>query len=391
MNIYEELGVKPIINAAGTQTFLGGSIVHPKVLEAMDEASQKYVNMGELIEKAGEFIAKITGAEAGLVTAGCYAALVVGTAACIMRGTDLEKIDNHPLHHYPESKEWIDLIQIPPDTEGLKNKVIIQRGHYTPYEHAFRVGGGKLLKVGSEDSCTVKEIEEAIDEKTAAIAFIVARNERGVPLEEVIAIGRKHDIPVIVDAAAELPPRENLRKFVAMGADLVAFSGGKAIMGPNDTGFLCGRRDLIRLAALQAFPYHGIGRAAKVDRAQVVGLITALKLFLEKDEEAEFKGWEDKLKTIIAVLKDAPHIKGMEIKIETETRRSPILTIEIDVDTLKVGSKELAYRLRETPPYVWVLFAEPDKLMVFPYTLKDGEERIVAESIKRVLNSQISG
>lgn len=391
MDVYDELGVKPIINAAGTQTFLGGSIVHPKVLEAMDEASQKYVNMGELIEKAGEFIAKVTGAEAGLVTAGCYAALVVGTAACIMKGTDLERIDSHPLHHYPESKEWIDLIQILPDSEGLKDKIIIQRGHYTPYEHAFRVGGGKLLKVGSRESCTVREIEEAIDEKTAAIAFIVARNERGVPLEEVIDIGREHDVPVIVDAAAELPPRENLRKFVAMGADLVAFSGGKAIEGPNDAGFLCGRRDLIKLATLQAFPYHGIGRASKIDRAQVIGLITALKLFLERDEEAEFKGWEDKLKTIIDILEDVSQIKRMEIKVESETRRSPVLTIEVDVDALKVDSKNLAYQLRETPPYVWVLFTEPDKLLVFPYTLKDGEEKIVAESIKRVINLQMDG
>jgi len=387
--LYEELGVKTVINAAGTQTFLGGSIVHPKVMEAMKEAAGKFVNMGELIEKAGEFIAKVTGAEAAIVTAGCYAALVVGTAACIMRGTTLEEIDNHPLHHYPESGEWIDLIQIPPNTENLKNEVIIQRGHYTPYEHAFRVAGGRLRKVGSERSCTVREIEEAIGEKTAAIAFIVARSDRGVSLKKVIEVGKRYDVPVIVDAAAELPPRENLRKFIAMGADLVAFSGGKAIRGPNDTGFLCGRRDLIRLAALQAFPYHGIGRIAKVDRTQVVGLITALKIFLEGDEEAEFKSWENKLKTIERILEGTPQIKRMEIKVESETRRSPFLTIELDIESLGASSKEVAYRLREKPPYVWVLFAEPDKLMVFPYTLRDGEENIVGESIRKTLEEML--
>ena len=389
MDLYEELGVKTVINAAGTQTFLGGSIVHPKVMEAMKEAAGKFVNMGELIEKAGEFIAKVTGAEAAIVTAGCYAALVVGTAACIMRGTTLEEIDNHPLHHYPESREWIDLIQIPPNTENLKNEVIIQRGHYTPYEHAFRVAGGRLRKVGSERSCTVREIEEAIGEKTAAIAFIVARSDRGVSLKKVIEVGKRYDVPVIVDAAAELPPRENLRKFIAMGADLVAFSGGKAIRGPNDTGFLCGRRDLIRLAALQAFPYHGIGRIAKVDRTQVVGLITALKIFLERDEEAEFKSWENKLKTIERILEGIPQIKRMEIKVESETRRSPVLTIELDIESLGASSKEVAYRLREKPPYVWVLFAEPDKLMVFPYTLRDGEENIVGESIRKTLEEML--
>ncbi|PDM26326.1 hypothetical protein CP083_04420 [Candidatus Bathyarchaeota archaeon B24-2] len=389
MDLYEELGVKTVINAAGTQTFLGGSIVHPKVMEAMKEAAGKFVNMGELIEKAGEFIAKVTGAEAAIVTAGCYAALVVGTAACIMRGTTLEEIDNHPLHHYPESREWIDLIQIPPNTENLKNEVIIQRGHYTPYEHAFRVAGGRLRKVGSERSCTVREIEEAIGEKTAAIAFIVARSDRGVSLKKVIEVGKRYDVPVIVDAAAELPPRENLRKFIAMGADLVAFSGGKAIRGPNDTGFLCGRRDLIRLAALQAFPYHGIGRIAKVDRTQVVGLITALKIFLEGDEEAEFKSWENKLKTIERILEGTPQIKRMEIKVESETRRSPVLTIELDIESLGASSKEVAYRLREKPPYVWVLFAEPDKLMVFPYTLRDGEENIVGESIRKTLEEML--
>ena len=387
--MYEELGVKTVINAAGTQTFLGGSIVHPKVMEAMKEAAGKFVNMGELIERAGEFIAKVTGAEAAIVTAGCYAALVVGTAACIMRGTTLEEIDNHPLHHYPESREWIDLIQIPPNTENLKNEVIIQRGHYTPYEHAFRVAGGRLRKVGSERSCTVREIEEAIGEKTAAIAFIVARSDRGVSLKKVIEVGKRYDVPVIVDAAAELPPRENLRKFIAMGADLVAFSGGKAIRGPNDTGFLCGRRDLIRLAALQAFPYHGIGRIAKVDRTQVVGLITALKIFLERDEEAEFKSWENKLKTIERILEGTPQIKRMEIKVESETRRSPVLTIELDIESLGASSKEVAYRLREKPPYVWVLFAEPDKLMVFPYTLRDGEENIVGESIRKTLEEML--
>ena len=387
--MYEELGVKTVINAAGTQTFLGGSIVHPKVMEAMKEAAGKFVNMGELIEKAGEFIAKVTGAEAAIVTAGCYAALVVGTAACIMRGTTLEEIDNHPLHHYPESREWIDLIQILPNTENLKNEVIIQRGHYTPYEHAFRVAGGRLRKVGSERSCTVREIEEAIGEKTAAIAFIVAKSDRGVSLKKVIEVGKRYDVPVIVDAAAELPPRENLRKFIAMGADLVAFSGGKAIRGPNDTGFLCGRRDLIRLAALQAFPYHGIGRIAKVDRTQVVGLITALKIFLERDEEAEFKSWENKLKTIERILEGIPQIKRMEIKVESETRRSPVLTIELDIESLGASSKEVAYRLREKPPYVWVLFAEPDKLMVFPYTLRDGEENIVGESIRKTLEEML--
>ena len=387
--MYEELGVKTVINAAGTQTFLGGSIVHPKVMEAMKEAAGKFVNMGELIERAGEFIAKVTGAEAAIVTAGCYAALVVGTAACIMRGTTLEEIDNHPLHHYPESREWIDLIQIPPNTENLKNEVIIQRGHYTPYEHAFRVAGGRLRKVGSERSCTVREIEEAIGEKTAAIAFIVAKSDRGVSLKKVIEVGKRYDVPVIVDAAAELPPRENLRKFIAMGADLVAFSGGKAIRGPNDTGFLCGRRDLIRLAALQAFPYHGIGRIAKVDRTQVVGLITALKIFLERDEEAEFKSWENKLKTIERILEGTPQIKRMEIKVESETRRSPFLTIELDIESLGASSKEVAYRLREKPPYVWVLFAEPDKLMVFPYTLRDGEENIVGESIRKTLEEML--
>jgi len=387
--LYEELGVKTVINAAGTQTFLGGSIVHPKVMEAMKEAAGKFVNMGELIEKAGEFIAKVTGAEAAIVTAGCYAALVVGTAACIMRGTTLEEIDNHPLHHYPESRKWIDLIQIPPNTENLKNEVIIQRGHYTPYEHAFRVAGGRLRKVGSERSCTVREIEDAIGEKTAAIAFIVAKSDRGVSLKKVIEVGKRYDVPVIVDAAAELPPRENLRKFIAMGADLVAFSGGKAIRGPNDTGFLCGRRDLIRLAALQAFPYHGIGRIAKVDRTQVVGLITALKIFLERDEEAEFKSWENKLKTIERILEGIPQIKRMEIKVESETRRSPVLTIELDIESLGASSKEVAYRLREKPPYVWVLFAEPDKLMVFPYTLRDGEENIVGESIRKTLEEML--
>ena len=387
MGVYEDLGVKTIINAMGTITYIGGSIVHPKVMKAMEEASRNFVNMEELIEKAGNYIAEVTGAEAGLVTAGCYAALVVGTAACIMKGTELENIDTHPLHHYPESDKWMKLIQMLPDAEGLRNKIIVQRGHYTTYEHAYRVAGGKLVKVGSEDSCPISEIEEAIDENTAAIAHTVARESKGVPLKDVIALGKKYDVPVIVDAAAELPPRENLKKFISMGADLVAFSGGKAIRGPNDTGFLCGRKDLIKLAAVQAFPYHGIGRIAKVDRTQIVGLITALKLYLEMDEEEEYRGWRRKADYILNGLVGNPMVKDACVKDRSETCRIPYCHVKLNTEKLGVDSKEFAYRLREGDPSVWVLFEEPDTLIINPSELLDGEEEIVVSSIRNLLSS----
>lgn len=378
MGVYDELGVRRVINASGTMTHLGGSIPDPRVMDAMKEASQSFVIMMELIEKSGEFLAKVTGAEAGLVTSGASAALVLGTAACVMRGTPLEGIDPKPFERLALDREWMELIQSLPDPSQPRNEVIIQRAHRNPYDHAFKVAGCRLVVVGGDKGCTPEEIEAAINERTAAVAFTARMEDVGVPLRAVAELAHRHGVPVIVDAAAELPPRSNLRRYLEEGADLVVFSGGKHIGGPNGTGILIGRRDLIRLATLQAAPYRGIGRAMKVDRSQIVGLITALKLWLERDEEREFQGWLGKANWIEGELRGARGITASLVESDARRRYVQVLiTLEGSVK-----ASDVVFNLRRGNPSIWVNYIEPNKIGIDPYLLRDREEKILVSALK---------
>lgn len=300
MSIYERFGVKPLINAAGTKTRLGGGSMAPEVLQAMTEASQASVDMAQLQAAASRVIARITGAEAGYVTSGAAAALTLGAAAC-MSGTDPVKIDSLP------------------HTEGMPNEIVIFRLHRNSYDHAWRASGARLVEVGVDDrvarsgvrSIEPWEIEAAIGERTVAVAY-VAGAASAPPLADFVRVAHAHDLPVLVDAAGELPPKENLRSFIAQGADLVAFSGGKAIGGPQASGVLCGRKDLIQAVLLnhldmdmdlslwdppgdllprtllEALPRHGIGRGFKVGKEEIVGLLVALERFASD-------AWQDSL------------------------------------------------------------------------------------------------
>lgn len=378
MGIYEELGVRRVINASGTMTHLGGSIPDPRVMDAMKEASQSFVIMMELIERSGEFLAKVTGAEAGLVTSGASAALVLGTAACVMRGTALEGFDPKPFERLSLDGEWIELIQALPGPSQPRDEVIIQKAHRNPYDHAFRVAGCRLVAVGGDKGCTPEEIEAAINERTAAVAFTARMEDVGVPLRTVAEIAHRRGVPVIVDAAAELPPRSNLRRYLEEGADLVAFSGGKHIGGPNGTGILVGRRDLIRLATLQAAPYRGLGRAMKVDRSQIVGLITALKLWLERDEEEEFQEWLRRARWIEEELRGARGVSSSTV--ESDARRRHIQTTVTLDEGLRAS--EVVLNLRRGNPSIWVNYIGPNKVGIDPSLLRDGEERILVSALK---------
>lgn len=300
MSIYERYGVKPLINAAGTKTRLGGGSLAPEVLQAMSEASERSVDMATLQSAASRVIARLTGAEAGYVTSGAAAALTLGAAACIT-GTDPVKIDRLP------------------HTDGMANEILLFRLHRNSYDHAWRAAGARLVEVGVDDrvarsgvrSIEPWEIEAAISERTVAIAY-VAGAAASPPLQDFVRVARAQDLPVLVDAAGELPPKENLRTFIAAGADLVAFSGGKAIGGPQATGVLCGRRDLVQAvllnhldmdmdlavwdppedllprSILKALPRHGVGRGFKVGKEEIIGLLVALERFAEG-------AWQDTL------------------------------------------------------------------------------------------------
>jgi len=374
MGIYEELGVKRIINACGTITTFGGSIMESETIEAMNDAAESFVYMKDLMEKAGEIIAEITGAEKAIVTSGAAAALAIASAAC-MTGKNLAKMARLP------------------DTTGMKNEIIIQRSHRNAYDSCVRSSGAKLVEVGHRTGTKAWEIEAAINEKTAAIIYFIFDPQPGVlSLEEVIKIGKKYDVPVIVDAAAELPPAENLRKFIAMGADLVIFSGGKEIRGPNDSGILCGRKDLIEAASMIAFPGHfgwySIGRTMKVSKEQIVGLITALKRFVNRDHEAEMKRWTKMAEYMAERLSDISHVEAKVIVPTMGPRPLIIPRAEIRIDEKALGMtiEEVLDELRRENPAieVWRVPNQP-AIHLNPQCLRDGEEEIVVKRLREIL------
>ena len=398
MSIYDRFGVRARINAAGLLTRLGGSLMPAEVLDAMTEATGSFVDMAELQAAASGVIARHTGAEAGLVTAGAAAALTLGTAACLA-GLDPARMDRLP------------------ETDTIPNEVLMCRTHRTGYDHAVRAAGARIREVGFNDRATgagvrdveAWELETAITPRTVAIAYAASPGSQP-PLSEVVAVGRRHRLPVLVDAAAQLPPVDNLRRFTAEGADLVAFSGGKAIRGPQGTGILCGRRDLIASAALQqldldvrpetwrppesylcrdalcAIPHHGIGRGFKVSKEEIVGLLVALERFVTLDHSAEQARQETLLATIRERLAGAPHIR-VTLRSAAETGRDPLLELCVDEAGLGRSAFALALILQQGDPplHLGERRAPEGILIINPVGLREGEAAIVAARLRTVL------
>ena len=313
-DIYQRLGVKTVVNAKGTATRLSGGLMPLEVADAMREASQYCVDIAQLQGRASEIIAELSGAEAGYVTSGAAAGLLLGTAACVT-GLDPAKMNRLP------------------NTEGMRNQVVMVRSQRNFYDHAVRSVGVELIEVGLADrysgagvrDAEAWEIADAINDHSACV-FYVAAPQSQPPLPQVIEVAHAAGVPVLVDAAAQLPPVANLRRFIEQGADLVTFSGGKAILGPQGSGILCGRKDLIAAAALQnldqdilieqwnpapalfagidlrGLPQHGIGRPCKVGKEQIVGLLIALQRFVEYDHAAQNKRWHGWLQTLATSL-----------------------------------------------------------------------------------------
>ena len=393
MSIYKELGVKRIINCVSTTSPLGSSVTYPEVMEAMKEASTHYVAMDQLQEKVGATIAEMTGSEAAIVTCGCSAALTLAAAACIMRGTPLGK---HRLSGYGaprEEGEWLTWMQKLPDAEGLRNEIIHQRGHLNIYSQALRVAGAKLVLVGAVTECRPEEVERNITDKTAAIAFTGLYASKGLPLEEILRTAKNNDVPVIMDAAYTLPPRSNLKRWASLGVDLVCYSGGKAIRGPTDTGILCGRRDLVNLAAVQMSPHHGVGRGFKVDKTQMVGLLKALQIFVGQDDAKEFAVREVKARYIIDALKSMPVVTDVELVVPTEglLRAWPVVTFKLDEELLGMCTREVVELLYEGDPGIWVYYDHilcPGGITMNTENLLEGEEQAVVDRLKEILGQR---
>ncbi len=395
--VYDGIGVRTMINAGGPATRLSGSILPAEVADAMREASQYCVDIAELQAGAGRVIAEITGAEAAYVTSGAAAGLLLATAACVT-GLDPGKMNRLP------------------DTSGMKNEVIISRSQRNFYDHAIRSAGVTLVEVGIADRFSgagvrdteAWEIADAITDQTAAIAY-VANAQARPPLPEVVEVAHAHGVPVIVDAAGQLPPASNLTRFVSEGADLVCFSGGKAIRGPQSSGILCGRRDLISAAALQHLdqdvfydlwnpppdlidkdrlpgaPQHGIGRPCKVGKEEIVGLVTALRRFIEEGDEARHAGWEATVRALEGSVRDLPHVQTAFLI--NPGRPIPMLRLQVDEAAAGMTGVELAQELMSGEPSIHVNEGQVhDGVLLFsPMCLREGHVEAIAGRLGELL------
>lgn len=384
---YKKLGLRRVINAATCLTRLGGSIADPTVYRAMEEASKSFVQIPELQHWAGKAIAEATGAEAGHPTAGASNAITLAAAACMMKGTELENYD--PL----ELETWGGIAKrLPAHTEGLRTEFIVQRTNRNVYDHAVEFAGGTVV----EADPTEEALNEAYHkDRTAAYYYTVRSGADALPLETVVKVAHGHDAPVVVDAAAELPPRKNLKKYIQTGVDLVIFSAGKYISAPNNSGILAGRADLIKLAHLQAYPFHGVGRASKMSRETIVGFVTALRLYLQEDEEKTYNKWHKKAQWITDQMKDVPGVEaGLDSQstIEDDEPMVPVSYIKLNPAVTGITGAQLSKRLRDGDPSIEALY-EPgfmlkdakDKLMINPQYLDDEDAHTVVDTIKTIL------
>jgi L-seryl-tRNA(Ser) seleniumtransferase len=398
-DVYEWLGVKKRINAAGLVTRLGGSLMADDVLAAMREAAAHYVDISELQTKASAIIARHTGTEAGIVTSGAAAALTMATAACLT-GHDVAKMERLP------------------DTAGMANEVIMYRAHRNAYDHAVRAAGAQIREIGLNDrgaGAGVRElepweIEAAVTPNSVAIVYTVTPSGQP-PLRQVAEAAKRHDLPVIVDAAAQLPPRENLRAFVEAGASLVAFSGGKAIRGPQGTGILCGDRDLVSAALIQQldmdvapetwdppagllspelrrrYPHHGLGRGFKVDKESIVGLLVALERFASSDIDAEIEEKKRQLQTVADRLEGSASARTSFVQSKGKASY-PALEIALDERTLNATAFELSRRLHQGSPPIHLSErrAHEGIVIVDSSGLRGGDEEIVARALMALLS-----
>jgi uncharacterized pyridoxal phosphate-dependent enzyme len=391
-NPYEKYGIKRVINGATCLTRLGGSIAHHEVFMAMEDASKAFVQIPELQAWAGEKIAKATGAEAGLPTAGANNALMLAAAACIMRNTELEQYD--PL----KLETWSHItLRVPAHLEGYATEFIVQRNDRNIYDHAVECVGGRFRVVGDEKGATEAELDEVYSsKKTAAYYYTVRSSASSLPLETVIKIAHKNDVPVIVDAAAELPPKAKLTQYIEMGADLVVFSGGKYLGGPNNSGILAGRKNLIKLAHLQAYPFHGVGRASKMSRETIVGLVKALELYLMRDEAAEFDNWTAIAMDMAERLGKIPGVKTGVVyhqTVEEGIPMAPVCSLEMDKDRFDIQPIDFVKTLRDGDPSIEILFEpgfvldEPKgKIAINPEFMLKGDPEIVIEKVTKILH-----
>ena len=368
--IYRALGVTPAIVASGTTTMYGGSKLRPEVADIMEKASRTMIHLDDLNVAAGRVIAEITGAESGLVTSGAAGGLVL-QAAAVMAGKD------------PAIMARL------PNADGLKNEIVMHKSHRFPYDQCYTSTGAKIVDIGDGRRCQPWELEAAINENTAAVAYLFSGflTRRAIPLEQVVETAHAHGVPVIVDAASYLPPRANLRRFIDAGADMVQFSGGKAIRGPQGTGILAGRADLIEAAYANASPHQFIGRGMKVAKEEIVGLVEALRIFTNEDEDAETRRFTDMCRQVVDALIETPGLE-LSVKHDEWDYLTPHAVIRFTRDWRGPSRDEVNDSIAhgDPPIYLHNIF-NPDELAVDPFNLDERELEIVIRRLREVLMS----
>ena len=372
MATFESLGIKKVINASGNNSRLGSSILSQEVLYAMNEASKVYVNMDELHIRSGEFIAQITGAEAGLVTSGGAGGLLLSAAACVT-GTNIAL-----------------MLELPQTSKG--KEIIIQKGHRTGYDQAIRTSGVSLIEVGIPYLTYPEQIENSINENTVAILFTFGEtvNRNGeVPLKDVIKIAKKHKIPTIVDGSLINYPFTRIKDCMAMGVDLLVTSGGKHIFGPPGTGFLCGKKDLVEACRLQAGPSYGIGRPLKVGKEEIIGLITALEIYLKKDHDAEHQKWDKKIHYLVSELNKLNNIEATQTEFDEVDRPVPRARLLFEERNIKQNAYEIVENLQygEHPIWVQEFSLRKGVILLNPVCLADGEEELIIKRFRNLWQS----
>jgi L-seryl-tRNA(Ser) seleniumtransferase len=362
---FKELGVRPLINAAGTYTMFTASLMMPEVMEAINYASKQFVRIAELHDAVGKRIAELLGAEAAMVSAGAASALTLGTAG-VLTGMDQKKV-----------------LQLP-DLTGMKSEVIVQKSHRVGYDHAIRNCGVKLVEVETRE-----ELLRAINPKTAMMFFLNwANNDGQIKDQEFAQIGIDKGIPTMTDCAADALPLENMTRFNKMGFSMVVFSGGKGIRGPQSAGVLMGKKEIIAAARLNGPPNGDtIGRGMKVNKEELLGMMVAIETFMKKDHASEWKEWERRVALIGDSAKSIAGVKA-EQYVPPIANHVPHLRLTWDSSKVKLSYKEVAVKLREGDPSIEVVPGNnKDSLEIGVWMLQPGEDKIIARRLREVLKS----
>jgi L-seryl-tRNA(Ser) seleniumtransferase len=364
---FAELGVRPFINAAGTYTALTASLMPPEVVAAIEYGSRQYVHLDRLQEAVGNRLATLIGVEAAMVTSGAAGALTVGTAACIT-GKDRDKI-----------------LRIP-DLTGMKTECLVQKTHRYGYDHAVRATGVKMVEIE-----TAAELRAKAGPQTAVMLFFNDADQRGaIPAADWVRLGNELGIPTFNDAAADVPPVENLSKYSKLGFDLVTFSGGKGLRGPQSAGLLLGRRDLIEAARLNTSPHSdSLARGMKVNKEEMLGMLAAVELYLKKDHAAEWKEWERRVNHIAAAARKFPSVQA-EVFVPPIANHVPHLRLTWDEAKLKLSPLQAVAQLREGTPSIEPTPLSGRKQLVFGvWMMQPGDAEQVARRLTQIFRAAV--